>query len=75
MSVNTATVSKDIKLYRTRKTQYSPYYQCIEDNYETFEGVYDKKYEPKYGYLRSIVSKVIYQYIDCLMAITQVRFY
>jgi len=49
MSVNTATVSKDIKLYRTRNPQYSPYYQCIEDNYETFERVYEKKYEAKYG--------------------------
>lgn len=49
MSVNTATVSKDIKLYRIRNPQYSPYYQCIEDNYETFERVYVEKYEAKYG--------------------------
>ena len=37
----------------------------MEDNYETFEQVYEEKYEPKYGYLRPIVSKVIYQYLDC----------
>lgn len=39
MSTNSATVSKDTKEYRCRKPQYSPYYKCIEDNYETFERV------------------------------------
>jgi len=64
MSTNNATISKDIKEYRYRKPRYSPYYQCIEDNYETFEHMYENKYEPKYGYLRPIASKVIYQFLD-----------
>ena len=64
MSVNTLAVDKNIKEYRCRKPQYSSYYQCIEDNYETFERVYERKYQAKYGYLRQIVSKVIYQYLD-----------
>lgn len=59
MTDTSVIVSKGIKQYRTRKPQYSPYYQCIEDKYETFERVYEKKYEAKYGYLRPIVSKVI----------------
>ena len=53
-------VRKDTREYRTRKPQYSPYYRYIEDNYEIFEQVYERKYEPKYGYLRPIVSKVIW---------------
>ena len=65
MSVNTLAVSKNAKEYKCRKPQYSPYYQCIEDNYETFERVYERKYQAKYGYFRSIVSKVVYQYLDC----------
>ena len=65
MSLNTLAVDKNIKEYRCRKPQYSSYYQCIEDNYETFERVYERKYQAKYGYLRPIVSKVIYQYLDC----------
>ena len=65
MSVNTLEVSKNTEEYRCRKPQYSPYYQCIEDNYEIFERVYERKYQEKYGYFRSIVSKVIYQYLDC----------
>ncbi|MHB8279709.1 MAG: transposase zinc-binding domain-containing protein [Candidatus Humimicrobiaceae bacterium] len=64
MSVNTLAVSKNAQEYRCRKPQYSPYYQCIED-YETFKRVYERKYQSKYGYFRPIVSKVIYQYLDC----------
>ena len=63
MTETSVIVRKDIKEYRYRRPQYNSYYQCIEDNYETFERVYEKKYEAKYGYLRPIVSKVIYQYL------------
>ena len=65
MSSDTLVVSKNVKEYRCRKPQYSSYYQCIEDNYEMFERVYERKYQLKYGYLRPIVAKVIYQYLDC----------
>ena len=65
MSLDTLAVSKNTKEYRCRKPQYSPYYRCIEDNYEAFERAYDIKYQEKYGYLRPIVSKVIFQYLDC----------
>jgi len=65
MSLDTLAVSKNTKEYRSRKPQYSPYYQCIEDNYEIFERVYDAKYQEKFGYFRPIISKVIYQYLDC----------
>ena len=65
MSVNTLAVSKNAKEYKCRRPQYSSYYQCIEDNYEMFERVYERKYQAKYGFLRPRVSKVIYQYLDC----------
>ena len=65
MSSDTLVVSKNVKEYRCRKPQYSSYYRCIEDNYEAFERIYDSKYQEKYGYLRPIISKVIYQYLDC----------
>lgn len=65
MTDSSVIVSKNTRQYGCRKPQYSPYYQCIEDNYETFERVYENKYEAKYGYLRPVVSKVINQYLDC----------
>jgi len=65
MSLDTLAVNKNTKDYRCRRPQYSLYYQCIEDNYETFGRVYDAKYQEKFGYFRQIISKVIYQYLDC----------
>ena len=65
MTETSVIVRKDTREYRTRKPQYSPYYRCIEENYEIFERVCEQKYEAKYRYLRPIVSKVIYQYLDC----------
>ena len=44
-------VSKGTKQYRTRKPQYSPYYQCIEDNDETFERSMRKNMKQNMGTL------------------------
>jgi hypothetical protein len=65
MSSDALAISKNTKGYHCRRPRYSPYYQCIEDNYETFERSYDAKYQEKFGYFRPIISKVIYQYLDC----------
>ena len=65
MSTNTVVLSKSTKQYRRRKPQCSPYYQCIEDYYEEFKRTYEKNFSQKYGYLRSHIEKVIYQYLDC----------
>jgi len=65
MSTNAPVLSKSTKEYRRRKPQYSPYYQCIEDYYGQFKRSYDRNFSQKYGYLRSHIEKVIYQYLDC----------
>jgi len=65
MSTNIGVLDKNTKEYRRRKPQHSPYYQCIEDYYEEFKRTYDRRFSQKYGYLRSHIEKVIYQYLDC----------
>jgi len=65
MSTNTGVLTKSIKEYRRRKPQYTPYYQCIEGYYGEFKRTYDRRFSRKYGYLRSHIEKVIYQYLDC----------
>jgi len=52
-------------VYRQRNPQNSPYYQCVEDHFETFEMVYDDRFERRYGFFRSYVKQVIYRYLDC----------
>jgi len=65
MSTNVPALSRTTKEYRRRKPEYGPYYQCIEDYYEEFKRTYDRRFSQKYGYLRSYIEKVIYQYLDC----------
>ncbi len=54
-------------VYRQRNSQNSPYYQCVEDHFETFEMVYDNRFEQRYGFFRPYVKQVIYRYLDCGM--------
>lgn len=51
--------------YRPREPQKSPYYQCVEDNFESFEQVYDELFSTKYGFFRPYTKEVIYRYLDC----------
>ena len=72
MSLDTLAISKNTKEYRCRKPQCSPYYQCIEDNYEAFERSYDaltftqdiraviEGFEKAWEYFGGITEIVIY---------------
>ena len=52
-------------VYRQRDPQGSPYYRCVEDHFETFEQVYEDRFERQYGFYRPYVRQVIYRYLDC----------
>ncbi len=52
-------------VYRQRDPQSTPYYQCIEDHFETFEQVYEDRFEQQYDFYRPYVRHVIYRYLDC----------
>ncbi|MBC8441861.1 MAG: transposase [Deltaproteobacteria bacterium] len=52
-------------VYRQRDPQSTPYYQCIEDHFETFEQVYEDRFERRYGFYRPYVHQVICRYLDC----------
>jgi len=52
-------------VYRQRDPRSTPYYQCIEDHFETFEQVYEDRFERQYGFYRPYVRQVIYRYLDC----------
>jgi len=52
-------------VYRHHDPQNSPYYQCVEGHFETFELVYDARFKRQYGFFRPYVKRVIYRYLDC----------
>jgi hypothetical protein len=37
-------------VYQPRKPHNSQYYQCVEDNFETLEQVYDERFAKQYGF-------------------------
>jgi hypothetical protein len=41
------------------------YYHCVEDHFETFERVYEERFERAYGFYRPYLRSVIYRYLDC----------
>lgn len=52
-------------VYRQRDPQSSPYYQYVEEHFESFERVYEDRFERQYGFYRPYVKQVIYRYLDC----------
>jgi hypothetical protein len=52
-------------IYRPRRPHDLQYYQCVEDQFERFERVYDELFARKYGFFRPYVRQVIYRYLDC----------
>jgi hypothetical protein len=39
------------------------YYHCVEDHFETFERVYEERFERAYGFYRPYLQSVIYRYL------------
>lgn len=52
-------------VYRPRKPQNSPYFRCVEEHFETFEQIYEERFERQYGFFRPYVRRVIQRYLDC----------
>ena len=52
-------------VYQPRTPRNSAYYQCIEHNFESFEQVYEDRFERQYGFSRAYLTRVIYRYLDC----------
>ena len=51
--------------YAPRSPRKSQYYRCIEAHFEELEGVWEERYQNKYGFWRPHVIDVIYKYLDC----------
>ena len=50
--VHASSAHTKLDVYRQRKPQDSAYYRCVEDCFETFEQVYQERFEQKYGFFR-----------------------
>jgi len=57
-------IARPSPAYRSRRPKESQYYQCVEDNFEALEQVYDERFATRYGFFRLYVKQVIYRFLD-----------
>jgi hypothetical protein len=43
----------------------TPYYQCVQDHFETFEQIYEQRFQKRYGFWRPYLREVIIRYLEC----------
>ena len=53
------------QVYRGRRPKASPLWQCLFRHYDTFQAVYEKRYQSRHGYLRPIIPEVVNKFLDC----------
>ncbi len=51
--------------YRPRRPERTVAYRALAHHFERFLQVYEDRFEPAFGYLRAVVKKAVYQYLDC----------
>jgi len=53
------------QVYRARKPQASPLWQCLSRHFDSFLAAYEARFQPRYGYLRPIIPAVVDKFLDC----------
>ena len=51
--------------YRVRKPKTLPLWQCLNRHFDAFLVGYEQRFQPRYGYLRPIVTEVVNKFLDC----------
>jgi len=54
-----------LDLYKPRTPRKNKYYRLVEAHHEKLDGVWEERYQSKYGFWRPYVKNVIYKYLDC----------
>jgi hypothetical protein len=52
-------------VYRPRKPHLTPFYQCVQDHFDSFERVYEERFAKRCGFWRPYLKEVIYRYLEC----------
>jgi hypothetical protein len=54
-----------VQTYRARDPKASPLWQCLSRRFDAFLDIYERQYQPRYGYLRPIIPEVVDKFLDC----------
>jgi hypothetical protein len=53
------------QVYRARRPRASPLWQCLNRHFDTFQAVYEERYQSRHGFLRPIIPEVVNKFLDC----------
>ena len=53
------------QVYRPRKPRASPLWQCLTRHFDTFQAVYEERYQSHHGFLRPIIAEVVHKFMAC----------
>ncbi len=51
--------------YRRRRPELSVLYRALAHHFERFEQVYEERFESAFGFLRKVVQKSVFRFLDC----------
>ncbi len=54
-----------LKAYRPRSPESSPFYQLVSKHFDDFEKVYPQRYEMRFGFWRPIIREAINKFLEC----------
>ena len=57
--------TKPLPLYRPRDPRASDLWCLIDEHFETFQQVYDERFQDKYGYWRPVVQRSVTAFLKC----------
>ncbi len=54
-----------LAVYRPRNPHTSPLFRLLESLYDTVRGVWEDRFEPRYGFWRGRWDAIVARYLDC----------
>ena len=61
----TAACCHPLPLYRPRDPQASDLWRLMDRHFDTFQRVYDERFQAKYGYWRPIIERSVRAFLRC----------
>ena len=58
-------VRRPASAYRPRRPRDSPLWRLLDRHYDEFEGVYDERYQKRYGFWRPVIQRTVRKFLAC----------
>lgn len=60
-----ARLPQSVHIYRPRKPQLTPFYQCVQDYWEVLEDLWEERFQKRFGFLKPHLRQIMIKYLEC----------